>query len=557
MDASSGELLLKSLVHRRLARASALSLVVVVCGLGAVNARASGSVKPDTAGGLVISQVYAGGGNSGATYTDDFVELFNSGTTPQSVNGFSIQYAAAGTGNSGFMTTSNRTNLSNKTIAPGGYYLVALGSGGTAGIALPTADDTGSTNLATTGGKVALVNKTTPLTCIVAGTPDACVNDNADVVDFVGYGDSADFAGASPAPAGSATLADIRGGAGCTDAVDNSTDFATGTPSPRSSATTAMVCGGGPGPEAGPEAGSEAGADAGSDASSDGGPTTGVGTGLVLSQVFGAGGNTGAMLNSDFVELFNRSSSSISLSGLSIQYGSAAGDFASLVDGGDPNLVNLPASASIPPGGYFLVAMGTPGDAGANLPTADFTGTANLSGTNGKVALARVTSSLACGGTSDPCAGTEIVDLVGYGTADEFEGSGAVPALTSTTAALRNGAGCTDTNDNKNDFTAATPAPRTSTTPANECSGGGGGGSDASTTNDASPGDDDDDDGGTTSLPGVDSGTNNIELISDPNDGGCSTVGRMSGAWREEAVSFAGFVGALALFIRRRRRSKR
>jgi len=30
---------------------------------------------------MVISQVYGGGGNSGATYKNDFVELFNNGTS--------------------------------------------------------------------------------------------------------------------------------------------------------------------------------------------------------------------------------------------------------------------------------------------------------------------------------------------------------------------------------------------------------------------------------------------------------------------------------------------
>lgn len=46
--------------------------------------------------GVVISQVYGGGGNTGATYTNDFVELFNRGTTSVSINGWSIQYAATG-----------------------------------------------------------------------------------------------------------------------------------------------------------------------------------------------------------------------------------------------------------------------------------------------------------------------------------------------------------------------------------------------------------------------------------------------------------------------------
>ena len=48
---------------------------------------------------VVISQVYGGGGNAGATLKNDFIELFNRGASPVSLNGWSVQYAsAAGTG---------------------------------------------------------------------------------------------------------------------------------------------------------------------------------------------------------------------------------------------------------------------------------------------------------------------------------------------------------------------------------------------------------------------------------------------------------------------------
>jgi len=44
---------------------------------------------------VVISQVYGGGGNSTATYTNDFVELFNPTGTAQTLTGYSVQYASA------------------------------------------------------------------------------------------------------------------------------------------------------------------------------------------------------------------------------------------------------------------------------------------------------------------------------------------------------------------------------------------------------------------------------------------------------------------------------
>src|SRR6478672_12007569 len=47
---------------------------------------------------LVISQVYGGGGNTGATLKNDFIEIFNPGTAAVSVTGWSVQYtSAAGT----------------------------------------------------------------------------------------------------------------------------------------------------------------------------------------------------------------------------------------------------------------------------------------------------------------------------------------------------------------------------------------------------------------------------------------------------------------------------
>src|SRR5882672_605609 len=66
---------------------------------------------------IVISQVYGGGGNAGATYKNDFIELFNRGSAPASLTGWSVQYAAA-TG-----TTWQKTDLTAVTLQPGQYYL--------------------------------------------------------------------------------------------------------------------------------------------------------------------------------------------------------------------------------------------------------------------------------------------------------------------------------------------------------------------------------------------------------------------------------------------------
>ena len=45
----------------------------------------------EAANPIRISQAYGGGGNSGATYTHDFIELYNSSNADVIVNGWSVQ----------------------------------------------------------------------------------------------------------------------------------------------------------------------------------------------------------------------------------------------------------------------------------------------------------------------------------------------------------------------------------------------------------------------------------------------------------------------------------
>src|SRR5262245_7738499 len=143
------------------------------------------AVSPD----VVISQIYGGGGNAGATLTNDFIEVFNRGGGPVDVTGWSVQYAAAGG------TTWQRTNLPATTLLPGQYLLVqeSQGAGGTQ--PLPTPDAIGAIAMSATSGKVALVTNTTLLTC---GTPADCLANPA-VRDLVGFGTAASaFEGAGP-----------------------------------------------------------------------------------------------------------------------------------------------------------------------------------------------------------------------------------------------------------------------------------------------------------------------------------------------------------------------
>lgn len=180
---------------------------------------------------VVISQVYGGGGNSGATLTNDFVELFNRSTTAVDMTGWSVQYASA-TG-----STWQRTALSG-TIQPGQHYLIqqAVGSGGT--ISLPTPDTSGNIAMSATAGKVALLRTNTTL---ASGT--VCPISDADVVDFVGYGPGTNCAEGSPTSANlSNTTAALRAGNGCTDTNNNSADFSNNAPNPRNTASPLSPC---------------------------------------------------------------------------------------------------------------------------------------------------------------------------------------------------------------------------------------------------------------------------------------------------------------------------
>jgi hypothetical protein len=42
--------------------------------------------------GPVVNEVYGGGGNSGATLTNDFIELANIGSGDAALDGWSVQY---------------------------------------------------------------------------------------------------------------------------------------------------------------------------------------------------------------------------------------------------------------------------------------------------------------------------------------------------------------------------------------------------------------------------------------------------------------------------------
>ena len=172
--------------------------------------------------GVVLNEVYGGGGNSGATYKNDFIELSNRGSGAQSLAGWSVQYLP---GTPSGTSTWNVTALQG-SIAAGDRYLVgeAGSTGGTTD--LPPTQATGTTNLSGSSGTVALVNGTDPLTCKTAAD---CAAD-PHIVDLVGYGTAVVREGA-PAPAAAGNTASVsRKSSPDTD--DNSADFVSADASP-------------------------------------------------------------------------------------------------------------------------------------------------------------------------------------------------------------------------------------------------------------------------------------------------------------------------------------
>lgn len=181
---------------------------------------------------------------------------------------------------------------------------------------------------------------------------------------------------------------------------------------------------------------------------------------VVISQVYGGGGNSGATIKNDFIELFNNGATAQTIGGWTVQYASSTGS--------TWQSTLIPAGTLLPAGQYFLIKQAI--GAGGTVDIAfDLAGVIPMSGSSGKVALANNATALS---GAAPLGGA-VLDIVSYGTGTPTEGT-ATPVLTNTTAAIRNGNGCTDTGDNNADFTVAAPNPRTLASPAVTCSTGGG-----------------------------------------------------------------------------------
>ncbi|MGH7533208.1 MAG: DNA/RNA non-specific endonuclease [Gemmatimonadales bacterium] len=184
--------------------------------------------------------------------------------------------------------------------------------------------------------------------------------------------------------------------------------------------------------------------------------TAAIAPSVVISQIYGGGGNSGATFTTDYIELHTTGGAAVSVEGWSVQYASSAGTSWQVT----------PLAGSIPAGGYFLVQEAKGAGGTTALPTPEVIGTIAMSATAGKVAVLAGTGALSGTCPAGP------VDVVSFGTAaTNCNGALTTPTLSNTTAAFRGDGGCDYTGDNSADFAVAAPAPRNGESPAHVCPG--------------------------------------------------------------------------------------
>ncbi|MFO0737149.1 MAG: lamin tail domain-containing protein [Labilithrix sp.] len=196
-----------------------------------------------TAGaGLVISQIYGGGGTSTGVWNRGYVELFNRTKSPISLKGVSLHYSGP------ISDLGLAARLPADAVIPaGGYYLVGF-LAGQSGFDLRPDTNGLPVGVLPVNGKLAIVRMvqddgdaaTQKMGC---GSADSgTCNGQARLIDLVGYGVTTDKEGAETAAPPGMKKALLRKDAGCTDTGDNRADFEVGEPKPRSASTPVHVC---------------------------------------------------------------------------------------------------------------------------------------------------------------------------------------------------------------------------------------------------------------------------------------------------------------------------
>jgi Calx-beta domain len=402
-----------------------------------------------------ISQVYTRGGEAGATYQNDFVEIFNASNSTIDINGWSMvvisfegstEQSTGGTFNSSF------------PIAPGTHLLVRFNGNGTNGQAVPGQFPINTISLGSTGGHIELLP---PGVTYQAGCPPA----TGAVSDFVAYGSTSCSAEGSPAPAPTTTKALMRLNNGCTDTNNNASDFTLSDPNPRQFTSAVTPCGSQstPTPTATPTPTSTATPTPNPTATPtpNASPTPVTGnSGMRISQVYTRGGEAGATYQNDFIEVFNASNSTIDINGWSMVIISFEGSTEQSAG------ATFTSSLPVAPGTHLLVRFNGNGTNGQAVPGQFPINTISLGSTSGQIEL--LPPGLTYKAGCPPATGT-VADFVAYGPAACLAEGSAGPTPTTTKSLMRLNNGCTDTNNNASDFTLSDPNPRQFTSAATPC----------------------------------------------------------------------------------------
>jgi hypothetical protein len=190
-----------------------------------------------------ISQIYSRGGEAGATFQNDYIELFNRGQASVDINGWSLNIMNFSGVPPNIQISSTGVRFFNPNgifINPGSHFLIKFGGNGTSGEPIPNSDiNLNPMPISDTGAQVVLLDKDKTLPFgFCPNAPDLTGN----VVDYVGYGIAICYEGhVTLAPPPDKAL--LRIGFGCTDNNDNLADFSFTTPSPRSRQDAATPCG--------------------------------------------------------------------------------------------------------------------------------------------------------------------------------------------------------------------------------------------------------------------------------------------------------------------------
>ncbi len=222
----------KACEHFRSKRVKVLSMAAAIVGIFAISSLVQAQAVADS--NIRISQIYTRGGEAGAIYQNDFIELYNRGNSTVDISGWTLSITSFDESSS----IGVRFLSPSIPFPPGTHLLFTFPSGGANGQVLTGDVPIPVGSLGATGGQIALLakDKTLPVGC--PASPDL----TGAVVDYVGYGTAMCFEGTvTLAPPVNKSLMRINGG--CTDTNNNLADFSFTDPNPRRSTSPGVLCG--------------------------------------------------------------------------------------------------------------------------------------------------------------------------------------------------------------------------------------------------------------------------------------------------------------------------